>query len=90
MYNFDAGWFIKEPLIIGLVSTPRLSNKFINFFGTNSLSIDCTFSENESLSISIKRIQKEVLESIYDIPLEDRISYYQEFDDWFFSGSKGP
>ena len=40
---------------------------------------------NNRYTKSFKRIQKEVFESIYDIPLEDRISYYQEFDDWFFS-----
>ena len=34
-------------------------NKFIGFFGVSSLSIDCTFSNDENLSTAIERIQKE-------------------------------
>ncbi|MDC3087512.1 glutamate synthase large subunit [Candidatus Pelagibacter sp.] len=48
---------------IYVLNSPILSNsqfnKFINFFGKNSLSIDCTFSNNENLTIAIQRIQKE-------------------------------
>jgi glutamate synthase (NADPH/NADH) large chain len=45
------------------LNSPILSNsqfnKFINFFGKNSVSIDCTFSEEENLSVAIERIKKE-------------------------------
>jgi len=48
---------------IYVLNSPILSNsqfnKFINFFGKNSLSIDCTFSDDENLTLAIKRIQKE-------------------------------
>ncbi len=65
---------------IYVLNSPILSNsqfnKFINFFGTNSLFINCTFSENESLSISINKIQKEaeiaVRQGITQIILTDK------------------
>jgi len=48
---------------IYVLNSPILSNsqfnKFINFFGKNSLSIDCTFLDDENLTHAIKRIQKE-------------------------------
>ena len=48
---------------IYVLNSPILSNsqfnKFINFFGKNSVSIDCTFSQKENLSESIDKIQKE-------------------------------
>ena len=48
---------------IYVLNSPILSNsqfnKFINFFGENSVIINCTFSKNENLTDSIKRIQKE-------------------------------
>ncbi|WP_075522169.1 glutamate synthase large subunit [Candidatus Pelagibacter communis] len=48
---------------IYVLNSPILSNsqfnKFINFFGKNSLPIDCTFSIQEKLVDAIKRIQKE-------------------------------
>ena len=48
---------------IYVLNSPILSNsqfeKFINFFGNNSSIIDCTFSEEETLFDSIKKIQKE-------------------------------
>ena len=48
---------------IYVLNSPILSNsqfnKFINFFGKNSVVIDCTFSQTENLADSIKRIQKE-------------------------------
>ena len=48
---------------IYVLNSPILSNsqfeKFINFFGKNSSIIDCTFSEEETLFDSIKKIQKE-------------------------------
>ena len=48
---------------IYVLNSPILSNsqfnKFISFFGKNSLGIDCTFSDKESLSSAINRIQKE-------------------------------
>ena len=48
---------------IYVLNSPILSNsqfnKFINYFGKNSLSIDCTFSDDENLTLAIKRIQKE-------------------------------
>ena len=48
---------------IYVLNSPVLSNsqfsKFINFFGKNSVSIDCTFSNEQNLFDSIKRIQKE-------------------------------
>ena len=48
---------------IYVLNSPILSNsqfnKFVNFFGKNSVSIDCTFSQKENLSESIDKIQKE-------------------------------
>ena len=48
---------------IYVLNSPILSNsqfnKFINFFGKNSINIDCTFSQDENLANAIKRIQKE-------------------------------
>ncbi|MDC0125037.1 glutamate synthase large subunit [Candidatus Pelagibacter sp.] len=47
---------------IYVLNSPILSNsqfdKFINFFGKNSLVIDCTFSKDQSLFESIKQVQK--------------------------------
>ena len=47
---------------IYVLNSPILSNsqfnKFINFFGKNSINIDCTFTKEENLSNAIKRIQK--------------------------------
>ena len=57
--NFDT--LTKENIYV--LNSPVLSNsqfnKFINFFGKNSISIDCTFSEEENLTSAILRIQKE-------------------------------
>ncbi len=49
---------------IYVLNSPILSNsqleKFIKFFGKNSVSIDCTFDrKNETLEMGIKRIQQE-------------------------------
>ena len=48
---------------IYVLNSPILSNsqleKFINFFGKNSITIDCTFDKGENLEQAIKRIQKE-------------------------------
>ena len=48
---------------IYVLNSPILSNsqfdKFINFFGKNSINIDCTFSDKENLLMAIERIQKE-------------------------------
>ncbi len=48
---------------IYVLNSPILSNsqfsKFVNFFGSNSLNVDCTFSKDENLTNSIQRIQKE-------------------------------
>ena len=48
---------------IYVLDSPILSNsqleKFINFFGNNSITIDCTFDEQETLENAIKRIQNE-------------------------------
>jgi glutamate synthase (NADPH/NADH) large chain len=48
---------------IYVLDSPILSNsqfeKFINFFGKNSLTIDCTFDKKENLESAIKKIQKE-------------------------------
>ncbi len=65
---------------IYVLNSPVLSNsqfnKFINFFGKNSASIDCTFSEEESLSNAISRIQKEseiaVRQGVTQIILSDK------------------
>jgi glutamate synthase (NADPH) large chain len=48
---------------IYVLDSPILSNsqfeKFINFFGKNSATIDCTFDKNESLESAIEKVQKE-------------------------------
>ena len=48
---------------IYVLNSPILSNsqfnKFINFFGKNSVIINCSFSQDGNLEDSIKRIQKE-------------------------------
>ncbi len=48
---------------IYVLNSPILSNsqfnKFITFFGKNSINIDCTFAEDENLANAIQRIQKE-------------------------------
>jgi len=48
---------------IYVLNSPILSNsqleKFINFFGKNSVTIDCTFSKKDNLDQAIKRIQHE-------------------------------
>jgi glutamate synthase (NADPH) large chain len=47
---------------IYVLDSPILSNsqleKFINFFGKNSVTIDCTFDKNENLETAIEKIQK--------------------------------
>ena len=47
---------------IYVLNSPILSNsqfdKFINFFGKNSLVIDCTFSKDQSLFEAIKQVKK--------------------------------
>ena len=57
--DFDT--LTKEDIYV--LNSPILSNsqfnKFINFFGTNSSTIDCTFSKDENLSVAIDRIQKQ-------------------------------
>ena len=57
--DFDT--LTKEDIYV--LNSPILSNsqfnKFINFFGTNSSTIDCTFSKEENLSVAIDRIQKQ-------------------------------
>ena len=57
--DFDT--LTKEDIYV--LNSPILSNsqfnKFINFFGTNSSTIDCTFSKEENLSVAIERIQKQ-------------------------------
>ncbi len=65
---------------IYVLNSPILSNsqfnKFINFFGKNSISIDCTFAQEENLSVAIKRIQKEaeiaVRQGITQLILSDK------------------
>ncbi len=48
---------------IYVLDSPILSNsqleKFINFFGKNVVTIDCTFDKNENLEEAIEKIQKE-------------------------------
>ena len=48
---------------IYVLNSPILSNsqleKFINFFGKNSITIDCTFEKKDNLEQAIKRIQYE-------------------------------
>ena len=57
----DFGTLTKENIYV--LNSPILSNsqfnKFKNFFGENSVTINCTFSQNENLADSINRIQKE-------------------------------
>ena len=57
--DFDT--LTKEDIYV--LNSPILSNsqfnKFINFFGTNSSTIDCAFSKEENLSVAIDRIQKQ-------------------------------
>ena len=57
--DFDT--LTKEDIYV--LNSPILSNsqfnKFINFFGTNSSTIDCTFYKDENLSVAIDRIQKQ-------------------------------
>ena len=47
---------------IYVLNSPILSNsqieKFINFFGKNLITIDCTFSKDENLEIAIEKIKK--------------------------------
>ena len=65
---------------IYVLNSPILSNsqfnKFINFFGKNSIIINCTFSENDNLADAIKRIQKEaeiaVRQGITQLILSDK------------------
>ena len=65
---------------IYVLNSPVLSNsqfnKFINFFGKNSVSIDCTFSNEQNLFDSIKRIQKEseiaVRQGVTQLVLSDK------------------
>ncbi len=65
---------------IYVLNSPILSNsqfdKFINFFGKNSINIDCTFSKNENLLTAIQRIQKEseiaVRQGITQLILSDK------------------
>ncbi len=48
---------------IYVLNSPILSNsqfsKFVNFFGSNLLNVDCTFSKDENLTNAIQRIQRE-------------------------------
>ncbi len=48
---------------IYVLDSPILSNsqfeKFINFFGKNSITVDCTFDKKENLEGAIEKIQKE-------------------------------
>jgi glutamate synthase (NADPH/NADH) large chain len=65
---------------IYVLNSPILSNsqfnKFINFFGKNSINIDCTFSQDESLANAIKKIQKEaeiaVRQGVTQLVLSDK------------------
>ena len=65
---------------IYVLNSPVLSNsqfnKFINFFGKSSVSIDCTFSNEQNLFDSIKRIQKEseiaVRQGVTQLVLSDK------------------
>ena len=65
---------------IYVLNSPILSNsqfnKFINFFGKNSVIINCTFSQNENLVDSINRIQKEaeiaVRQGVTQLVLSDK------------------
>ena len=57
--DFDT--LTKEDIYVlnGPILSNSQFNKFINFFGTNSSTIDCTFSKEENLSVAIDRIQKQ-------------------------------
>ncbi len=65
---------------IYVLNSPILSNsqfnKFINFFGKNSVAINCTFSQNDNLSAAIARIQKEaeiaVRQGVTQLVLSDK------------------
>ena len=65
---------------IYVLNCPILSNsqfnKFTNFFGKSSLTIDCTFINEDNLSTSIKRIQKQaeiaVRQGITQLVLSDK------------------
>ena len=65
---------------IYVLNSPILSNsqfnKFINFFGKNSINIDCTFSQDENLANAIKKIQKEaeiaVRQGVTQLVLSDK------------------
>ena len=65
---------------IYVLNSPILSNsqfnKFTNFFGKNSVTIDCSFSQNENLEDSIIRIQREseisVRQGITQLILSDK------------------
>merc|ERR1711938_317698 len=65
---------------IYVLNSPILSNsqfnKFINFFGKNSVTINCSFSQDENLADSINRIQKEseiaVRQGITQLILSDK------------------
>jgi len=65
---------------IYVLNSPILSNsqfnKFTNFFGNNSLIIDCTFSYEENLLSAIERVQKEseiaVRQGITQLILSDK------------------
>ncbi len=74
--DFDT--LTKENIFV--LNSPILSNsqfnKFINFFGKDSISIDCTFSKNDNLHDTIKRIQKEaeiaVRQGVTQVILSDK------------------
>ena len=65
---------------IYVLNSPILSNsqfeKFINFFGKNSINIDCTFSKDENLLMAIERIKKDaeiaVRQGITQLILSDK------------------
>ena len=65
---------------IYVLNSPILSNsqleKFTNFFGKNSVMIDCTFSKEENLEQAIKRIQQQseisVRQGITQLILSDK------------------
>ncbi len=65
---------------IYVLNSPILSNsqfnKFINFFGKNSINIDCTFSPNDNLINAITNIQKEaeiaVRQGVTQLVLSDK------------------
>tara|TARA_B100001121_G_scaffold14910_1_gene12048 strand:+ start:794 stop:5296 length:4503 start_codon:yes stop_codon:yes gene_type:complete len=74
--NFDT--LTKENIYV--LNSPILSNtqfnKFINFFGKNSITIDCTFLNDDNLTNAIERIQKEaeiaVRQGVTQIILSDK------------------